>query len=128
MSRSSDQHRMEPFHQRTYHFCFSAHRSTLLLFKQTWKNVQRHPMGGKMITSLLNIHIEEWIENYSITHLPSPGIKNSAHVHSTLLYSSSSNNTINSSPTYLEQRKSGYHLSFHKLTNETFQIFKNGCE
>ena len=38
-----------------------------------------------MITSLLNIYIEEWIENCSITHLPSPGIKNSAPVHSTLL-------------------------------------------
>ena len=39
----------------------------------------------QMITSLLNIHIEEWIENCSITHLPSPGIKNSAPVHSTLI-------------------------------------------
>ena len=31
---SSEQYRMEPFHQKTYHFCFSAHRSTLLLFKK----------------------------------------------------------------------------------------------
>ena len=86
MSRSSEQHRMELFHQKTYHFCFSDHRSTLflLLFEQTWENVQRHPMGKKMITSFLNIHIEEWIGNCSITHLPCPGINNSAHVHSTL--------------------------------------------
>ena len=44
MSRSPEQHWMEPFYPRTSHFCSSAYRSTLLLLKQTWKNVPRYSM------------------------------------------------------------------------------------
>ena len=101
MSRSSEQHRIEPFHQRTYHFCFSAHHSSLLLFKQTWGNVQRHPMGE--IKNNLIAQYSHWGMDRKLFNNPSSVSKNKEFC-SCPLYSTQAHqtNTINFPPTYLE--------------------------